>query len=230
MKSTITGWGKCVPDNVVTNDDMATFIDTSDEWIQQRTGIKERRFSHVNNSDMASVAGLRAIATAGLQPEDIDSYEAGYQHYFGENLFSLETYYRVTNDKIENIRSVYPDTALENVTLPLIYAGIGKNERIELATKTLAEVGLADRMDHRPNELSGGQRQRVAVARALVNNPSIILADEPTGNLDSVTGSVIMEIIKELNRKGTSLILVTHDKEIGSWTKKILILKDGTFI
>jgi putative ABC transport system ATP-binding protein len=93
-------------------------------------------------------------------------------------------------------------TALENVMLPLVYAGIGKSDRIEMATKSLTEVGLADRMDHRPNELSGGQRQRVAVARALVNSPSIILADEPTGNLDSKTSVDIMKLFGEIHRKG----------------------------
>ena len=118
-------------------------------------------------------------------------------------------------------------TALENVTLPLIYAGIGKNERIELAKKTLAEVGLEDRMEHRPNELSGGQRQRVAVARALVNNPSIILADEPTGNLDSKTSVDIMKLFGQIHQRGNTIILVTHEESIARYAHRIIRLLDG---
>lgn len=118
-------------------------------------------------------------------------------------------------------------TALENVMLPLVYAGIGKSERIEMATKTLTEVGLADRMDHRPNELSGGQRQRVAVARALVNNPSIILADEPTGNLDSKTSVDIMKLFGHIHNKGNSIILVTHEEDIARYAHRIIRLIDG---
>ena len=118
-------------------------------------------------------------------------------------------------------------TALENVTLPLIYAGVGKSERVELATKTLTEVGLADRMDHKPNELSGGQRQRVAVARALVNNPSIILADEPTGNLDSKTSVDIMKLFGEIHRRGNTIILVTHEGSISRYAHRIIRLLDG---
>lgn len=119
-------------------------------------------------------------------------------------------------------------TALENVMLPLVYAGIGKSERTQLATKTLAEVGLSDRMDHRPNELSGGQRQRVAVARALVNTPSIILADEPTGNLDSKTSIDIMKLFGEIHSKGNTIILVTHEEDIARFAHRIIRLIDGT--
>ncbi len=118
-------------------------------------------------------------------------------------------------------------TALENVTLPLIYAGVGKSERVELAKKTLTEVGLGDRMEHKPNELSGGQRQRVAVARALVNNPSIILADEPTGNLDSKTSIDIMKLFGEIHRRGNTIILVTHEESIARYAHRIIRLLDG---
>ena len=118
-------------------------------------------------------------------------------------------------------------TALENVMLPLVYAGIGKSERIAMATKTLTEVGLADRMEHRPNELSGGQRQRVAVARALVNSPSIILADEPTGNLDSKTSIDIMKLFGEIHNKGNTIILVTHEETIARYAHRIIRLIDG---
>jgi putative ABC transport system ATP-binding protein len=118
-------------------------------------------------------------------------------------------------------------TALENVTLPLIYAGMGKTERVERAKKTLEEVGLGDRMDHRPNELSGGQRQRVAVARALVNDPSIILADEPTGNLDSKTSIDIMKLFGEIHARGNTIILVTHEETIARFAHRIIRLLDG---
>ena len=118
-------------------------------------------------------------------------------------------------------------TALENVTLPLIYAGTGKTERVEKAKKTLDEVGLADRMEHKPNELSGGQRQRVAVARALVNDPSIILADEPTGNLDSKTSVDIMKLFGQIHSRGNTIILVTHEESIARYAHRIIRLLDG---
>ncbi|MEL6824598.1 MAG: ATP-binding cassette domain-containing protein, partial [Calditrichota bacterium] len=114
-----------------------------------------------------------------------------------------------------------------NVELPLIYAGMPPQKRRELAETAIARVGLADRMRHKPNELSGGQRQRVAIARALVNNPSIILADEPTGNLDSETSREIMEIFDELNKAGNTIILVTHEEDIAEYSRRIIRLKDG---
>lgn len=118
-------------------------------------------------------------------------------------------------------------TALENVALPLIYAGKSKAERNERASAVLEQVGLGDRMDHKPNELSGGQRQRVAVARALVNEPSIILADEPTGNLDTKTSYEIMALIDEIHESGNTIILVTHEEDIAQHAKRIVRLRDG---
>ena len=118
-------------------------------------------------------------------------------------------------------------TALENVTLPLIYAGVSKAEREAIAVKTLEQVGLADRMSHKPNELSGGQRQRVAIARALVNNPSIILADEPTGNLDSKTSIDIMGLLDDIHKKGNTVIVVTHEEDIAKHAARIIRLFDG---
>jgi putative ABC transport system ATP-binding protein len=118
-------------------------------------------------------------------------------------------------------------TALENVMLPLVYAGIGKAERLEMATKALESVGLADRMNHKPNELSGGQRQRVATARALVNKPSLILADEPTGNLDSKTSDEIMTLLVDIHKAGNTIILVTHEESIARYAHRIIRLIDG---
>jgi len=118
-------------------------------------------------------------------------------------------------------------TALENVALPLVYAGVSKNEREERALKTLSDVGLGDRIKHRPNELSGGQRQRVAVARALVNNPAIILADEPTGNLDSKTSEEIMVLFDEIHKKGNTIVVVTHEEDIARHAHRIIRLRDG---
>jgi putative ABC transport system ATP-binding protein len=118
-------------------------------------------------------------------------------------------------------------TALANVELPLIYAGMKHSERRKRAIEVLDRVGLGDRMDHKPNELSGGQRQRVAVARALVNNPSILLADEPTGNLDSKTGVEIMQLFEELHAQGNTIILVTHEEDIAMHAHRIIRLRDG---
>jgi len=118
-------------------------------------------------------------------------------------------------------------TALENVAMPLIYARMSKKDRVERATEVLEMVGLADRMDHRPNELSGGQRQRVAIARALVNKPAIILADEPTGNLDSKTSNEIMGLFNDIHANGNTVILVTHEEEIAQHAHRVIRLRDG---
>ena len=118
-------------------------------------------------------------------------------------------------------------TALENVALPLIYAGLDRESREERAKEVLTQVGLADRMSHRPNELSGGQRQRVAVARALVNRPSIILADEPTGNLDTATSMEIMSLFQEIQEAGNTVILVTHEEDIAACARRVVRLRDG---
>jgi len=118
-------------------------------------------------------------------------------------------------------------TALENVALPMIYAGISKKDRTKRAEEVLEDVGLADRMDHKPNQLSGGQRQRVAMGRALVNNPSIILADEPTGNLDSKTSEEIMDLLDEIHSNGNTVIVVTHEEDIAAKAHRIIRLIDG---
>lgn len=119
------------------------------------------------------------------------------------------------------------NTAVENVMLPLVYAGVRKVDRKQRAEQTLTEVGLDDRMSHKPNELSGGQRQRVAIARALVNKPSLLLADEPTGNLDSKISEEIMKLFAEIHRKGNTLLIVTHEEDIANHAHRIIRLKDG---
>ena len=117
--------------------------------------------------------------------------------------------------------------AMQNVEVPLIYSSLGRKERIERAEEALHIVGLQDRMTHKPNELSGGQRQRVAIARALVNNPSILFADEPTGNLDSKTGADVMDLFKELNNQGQTIILITHEDNIAAQSNRIITIMDG---
>jgi len=140
----------------------------------------------------------------------------------------------VRNQKIgfvfQNFNLLPRMSALQNVALPMVYAGLTQTVRLETAVRALRMVGLEDRKDHRPNELSGGQRQRVAIARALVNSPAIIMADEPTGNLDSKAGNEIMEIFCNLNDQGRTIILVTHEPEIAEFTRRILHVRDGKFV
>lgn len=130
----------------------------------------------------------------------------------------------------QNFNLLQKMTALENVELPMIYKGVSTKERRQRAEMLLEMVGLKERMHHRPNELSGGQQQRVAIARALANNPHLILADEPTGNLDSKSGSEIMKIIKELNERGNTVVLITHDPNIAAQAKRIVRIKDGRIL
>ena len=121
-------------------------------------------------------------------------------------------------------------TAQANVALPLVYASVPEEERMERAKQALVAVGLGDRLDHKPNEMSGGQRQRVAIARALINNPAIIMADEPTGNLDTKSSYEIMDIFKAMNNEGKTVVMVTHEPEIGEQTKRILVMRDGQLV
>jgi putative ABC transport system ATP-binding protein len=163
----------------------------------------------------------------------LDTPTAGHYEFAGKNVATM------VDDELADIRNreigfvfqtfnLLPRSdALHNVELPLIYAGLGKAERIERAQQALADVGLAERVHHRPNELSGGQRQRVAIARALVTRPSIILADEPTGNLDSRTGVEIMELFEQLYHKGNTIIVVTHEEDIAQHARRIVRLRDG---
>ena len=157
----------------------------------------------------------------------------------GNYEFGGELVHKIDDDQLASIRNrkigfvfqtfnLLPKaTALRNVEVPLIYSNIPKEERLETANNALISVGLGDRVDHKPNELSGGQRQRVAIARALVNNPSIILADEPTGNLDSKSGIEIMRILDQLHSKGNTIILVTHEEDIAKHANRIITIFDG---
>ena len=121
-------------------------------------------------------------------------------------------------------------TAQANVALPLIYAGVGEEERMERAKKALEAVGLGDRLEHKPMEMSGGQRQRVAIARALINNPPVIMADEPTGNLDTKSSYEIMDIFKKMNEQGKTVIMVTHEPDIAAYCKRVLVMRDGKLV
>lgn len=127
----------------------------------------------------------------------------------------------------QNFNLESTQTALENVMMPLIFAGVSRKKRVEMATEALEKVGLKDKIRNKPTEMSGGQRQRVAIARALVNNPEIIFADEPTGNLDSKSGAQIMELLKDLNKKGYTIIMVTHNSEQANEVKTVVTIKDG---
>lgn len=163
----------------------------------------------------------------------LDTPSSGHYYFDSEDVSFLDddALSVIRNKKIGFIFQTFnllpKANALHNVELPLIYAGIKKQERLEMAERALRRVGLGERIHHKPNEMSGGQRQRVAIARALVNNPEIILADEPTGNLDSKTGIEIMQIFKELHEEGNTVILITHEKDIAEHSNRIITLFDG---
>ena len=163
----------------------------------------------------------------------LDSPTAGHYFLNGKDVSKL-TDNELAEVRNKNIGFVFQQfnllprlTAAENVALPLVYAGINKKVRIQRAKDVLEKVGLGDRSHHRPNELSGGQMQRVAIARALINNPAIILADEPTGNLDSKTSREVMEIFAKIQDAGNTVILVTHEEEIAAYAKRVVRLRDG---
>jgi putative ABC transport system ATP-binding protein len=163
----------------------------------------------------------------------LDTPSSGVYRLNGSNVSEMDDDHlaEIRNREIgfvfQNFNLLPRASAVHNVELPLIYNGTPAARRKDLAEKTLKKVGLGDRMNHRPNELSGGQRQRVAVARALINNPSIILADEPTGNLDTRTGDEIMDLFEELHETGNTIILVTHEEYIAEHSDRIIRLRDG---
>jgi len=164
----------------------------------------------------------------------LDTPTGGTYHLRGEDVstFSDNDLAEIRNREIGFVFQTFNllprVNCLRNAELPLIYAGMSKRERRERAAEVLESVGLGDRLDHRPNELSGGQRQRVATARALVNRPSLLLADEPTGNLDTETGSEIMQLLEALHRQGNTILLVTHEPDIARHARRIIHLRDGT--
>lgn len=190
---------------------------------------------HVDEGEFVSVMGPSGSGKSTLMNiiGCLDKATSGEYMLNNENISGLPDYElaKIRNNQIGFVFQTFNllprMTALKNVELPMIYAGVSAKKRREKAIEALSKVDLVDRMDHKPNELSGGQRQRVAIARALVNNPSILLADEPTGNLDSKSGEEIISIFQNLNREGVSIVLVTHEPDIAQHTGRIVTFRDG---
>lgn len=175
-------------------------------------------------STLMNILGCLDRPTSGSYV--LDGYEVAMQS--DDDL--AETRNKKIGFVFQNFNLLPRISALQNVALPLVYAGVDKNQRIERATKALEAVGLGHRLDHQPNELSGGQRQRVAIARALVNEPTIIMADEPTGNLDSKSGVEVMGIFQALNDAGRTIILVTHEPDIAEHARRVIHVRDGLIV
>ena len=192
----------------------------------------------INNNEYLSIMGPSGSGKSTMMNMIgcLDSPSSGLYEFEGEKVHIMDDSQlaSIRNRKIGFVFQTFnllpKASALHNVEIPLVYANIKKEKRLEMASNALISVGLEDRMHHRPNELSGGQRQRVAIARALVNEPSIILADEPTGNLDSKSGHEIMKIFDELHRSGNTIILVTHEDEIAKYSNRIVRLLDGKIV
>ena len=192
----------------------------------------------INNNEYLSIMGPSGSGKSTMMNMIgcLDSPSSGLYEFEGEKVHVMDDSQlaSIRNRKIGFVFQTFnllpKASALHNVEIPLVYANIKKEKRLEMASNALISVGLEDRMHHRPNELSGGQRQRVAIARALVNEPSIILADEPTGNLDSKSGHEIMKIFDELHRLGNTIILVTHEDDIAKYSNRIVRLFDGKVV
>ena len=192
----------------------------------------------INNNEYLSIMGPSGSGKSTMMNMIgcLDSPSSGLYEFEGEKVHIMDDSQlaSIRNRKIGFVFQTFnllpKASALHNVEIPLVYANIKKEKRLEMASNALISVGLEDRMHHRPNELSGGQRQRVAIARALVNEPSIILADEPTGNLDSKSGHEIMRIFDELHRSGNTIILVTHEDDIAKYSNRIVGLLDGKIV
>ena len=192
----------------------------------------------INNNEYLSIMGPSGSGKSTMMNMIgcLDSPSSGLYEFEGEKVHIMDDSQlaSIRNRKIGFVFQTFnllpKASALHNVEIPLVYANINKEKRLKMASNALISVGLEDRMHHRPNELSGGQRQRVAIARALVNEPSIILADEPTGNLDSKSGHEIMKIFDELHRSGNTIILVTHEDDIAKYSNRIVRLLDGKIV
>ena len=192
----------------------------------------------INNNEYLSIMGPSGSGKSTMMNMIgcLDSPSSGLYEFEGEKVHLMDDSQlaSIRNRKIGFVFQTFnllpKASALHNVEIPLVYANIKKEKRLEMASNALISVGLEDRMHHRPNELSGGQRQRVAIARALVNEPSIILADEPTGNLDSKSGHEIMKIFDELHRLGNTIILVTHEDDIARYSNRVVRLLDGKVV
>ena len=192
----------------------------------------------INNIEYLSIMGPSGSGKSTMMNMIgcLDSPSSGLYEFEGEKVHIMDDSQlaSIRNRKIGFVFQTFnllpKSSALHNVEIPLVYANVKKEKRLEMAANALISVGLEDRMHHRPNELSGGQRQRVAIARALVNEPSIILADEPTGNLDSKSGHEIMKIFDELHRSGNTIILVTHEDNIAKYSNRIVRLLDGKVV
>lgn len=190
---------------------------------------------HIEKGEYVSIMGASGSGKSTLMNMigGLDTPSTGSYILNGNNVSELndDRLAAIRNSEIgfvfQTFNLLQRSTALDNVCLPLIYAGVKKQERLKRAKEMLDNVGLSERMDHRPSEMSGGQRQRVAVARALVNNPSLLLADEPTGNLDSRISKEVMKLFAEIHRKGNTLIVVTHEEDIAQHAHRIIRLKDG---
>ncbi|MBT3664082.1 ABC transporter ATP-binding protein [bacterium] len=192
----------------------------------------------INNNEYMAIMGPSGSGKSTMMNMIgcLDSPSSGLYEFEGEKVHVMNDSQlaSIRNRKIGFVFQTFnllpKASALHNVEIPLVYANIKKEKRLKMASNALISVGLEDRMHHRPNELSGGQRQRVAIARALVNNPSIILADEPTGNLDSKSGHEIMKIFDDLHRNGNTIILVTHEDDIAKYSNRIVRLLDGKIV
>lgn len=217
--------------NLISLNSIKRHYDVGDEQVRALDGVDVK----ITSNEYISIMGPSGSGKSTLMNiiGCLDTPTHGTYQFEGELVHQMDDdqLASIRNRKIGFVFQTFnllpKSTALRNVEVPLIYSNIPKLKRLEMARNSLISVGLEDRLDHKPNELSGGQRQRVAIARALVNNPSIILADEPTGNLDSKSGIEIMKILNGLHQKGNTIILVTHEKEIAMHANRIITIFDG---